>query len=162
MDTLAEAKSKIFREITTSDPEVSDSFLKRYGVHVAQFAELMAQTTVAWHEVANKVEEHEKVVFVANIAYCAIMLHVQSMKLFLSGHIIAAGNLSRQVLESVALALLCSGKTLNVLDRFVNDTYSTKNAVRDVQRHSKVLGLRKEALATLAKAESFYNVFSHL
>lgn len=161
METLPEAKSMIYTEITTADPEVTASFLKRYEDQAAEFAELMAQAMIAWHELANKVEEHEKVVFVANIAYCAIMFHVQSMKLFLSGHIVAAGNLSRQVLESIAMALLCSGKTLNILDRFINDKYSTKNAVRDVQRQSKVLGLRKEALATLAEAENFYHVFSH-
>jgi hypothetical protein len=162
METLAEAKSKIWTEITTADPDVTASFLERYGAQGDQFAELMAQTMIVWHELVNKVEEHEKVVFVANIVYCTIMLHVQSMKLFLSGHIVAAGNLSRQVLESIAMGLLCSGKTLTVLDRFIDDRYPTKNAVRDVQRHSKVLGLRKEALAALAKAESFYNVFSHL
>lgn len=162
MDVLAEAKSKIFSEITTADPEVIASFLTRYDNQAVQFAEEIAQTMVAWFELDNMVGNHEKIALVANIAYCAIMLHVQSMKLFFSGHIVAAGNLSRQVLESIAMALLCSGKTLTVLDRFVNDTYSTKNAVRDVQRHSKVLHLRKEGLAALSEAESFYHVFSHL
>lgn len=162
MDALAEAKSKIFAEITTADPEVIASFLTRYDSQAAQFAEQMAQAMVAWRELDSMVDNQEKVALVANIAYCAIMLHVQSMKLFFSGHIVAAGNLSRQVLESIAMALLCSGKALTFLDRFVSDTYSTKNAVRDVQRHSKVLGLRKEGLVALAKAESFYHVFSHL
>lgn len=162
MDALAEAKSKIFAEITTADPEVIASFLTRYDSQAARFAEQMAQAMVAWRELDNMVDDHEKVALVANIAYCAIMLHVQSMKLFFSGHIVAAGNISRQVLESIAMALLCSGKTLTFLDRFVSDRYSTKNAVRDVQRHSEVLGLRKDGLSALAKAESFYHVFSHL
>ena len=161
METLAEAKAKILTEITTADPEVITSFLNRYDSQVRQFSDLMAQTMIGWHGFANMLEKHEKAVYVANIAYCAIMLHVQSMKLFLSGHIVAAGNLSRQVLEAIAMALLCSGKTLNVLDCFVADKYSTKNAVRDVLRHSKVLGLHKEALETLGKAEDFYHIFSH-
>ena len=162
METLAEANAKILTEITTADLEVIRDFLKRYDTQVSQFSDLMAQTMIRWYELAAICEKHEKVGYVANIAYCAIMLHVQSMKLFLSGHIVAAGNLSRQVLEAIALALLCSGKTLSVLDRYVAGRYSTKNAVRDLQQNSKVLGLRKGALMTLAKAETFYHRFSHI
>lgn len=161
IDETASA-STIYSELTVANHEVAASFIARYSRDAEQFAKLMAHATLGWHELAAKVEEHEKVVFVANIAYCAIMLHIQSMKLFLSGHIVAAGNLSRQVIEAIAMALLSPGKTLDVLDRFVNDKYSTKNAVRDVLRQWKVLGLRKEALTTLAEAEEFYHLFSHL
>lgn len=162
METLAQANAKILTEITTADLEVIRDFLKRYDTQVSQFSDLMAQTMIRWYELAAICEKHEKVGHVANIAYCAIMLHVQSMKLFLSGHIVAAGNLSRQVLEAIALALLCSGKTLSVLDRCVAGRYSSKNAVKDLQRNSKVLGLRKGALTSLAKAETFYHRFSHI
>jgi hypothetical protein len=162
MLNLDKTKRVIYSEVTSNNQEVAASFMKRYGANAEEFADLMARATLAWGELASKVEQHENVVFVANIAYCAIMLHIQSMKLFLSGHIVAAGNLSRQVIEAIAMALLFSGKTLDVLNRFVNDKYSTKNAVRDLLRHWEVLGLRKEALATLADAEEFYHLFSHL
>ena len=64
----------------------------------------------------------------------------------LRGHIVAAGNLSRQVIEAIATALLCSGKDSTVLDRFVEDRYSTKHAVRDVLRTWEKLNLRKDGL----------------
>src|SRR5690348_13438385 len=133
METLAQAKNMIYTEITTSDSDVIRSYMDRYRTQAGQFSEVMARTMLDWHKLQERVNEHDNVAFVANAAYCAVMLHVQSMKLFLSGHIVAAGNLSRQTLESIAMALLFSGKTLNVLDRFINDKYSTKNAVKDLQ-----------------------------
>ena len=108
MQSILEIKSVIYSELTAADQKVTTSFLSKYGTDAKQFAELMAYATIAWHELALKVKEHEKAVFVVNIAYCAIMLHIQSMKLFLSGHIVPAGNLSRQVIEAIAMALLSS------------------------------------------------------
>lgn len=162
MQSVAEAKDVIYSEITAIDPEVAASFMARFSVEAEQFAELMAQATLAWENLATGVERHEKIVFVANIVYCAITLHIQSMKLFLSGHLVAAGNLSRQVVEAIATALLSSGKELNVLDRFVDDKYKTQDAVRDVLRHWETLGLCKEGLTALAKSQKFYHPYSHL
>lgn len=162
METLVQAKNMIYAEITTSDPDVIHSYIDRYSTQANQFSELMARTMIDWYKLEEGVNKHDKVAFVANAAYCAIMLHVQSMKLFLSGHIVAAGNLSRQTVESIAMALLFSGKTLNALDRFIDDKYSTKNAVKDLQKHQKALGIRQDAITKLAEAEKFYNNLSHL
>jgi hypothetical protein len=162
MQSVAEIRLVIYSELTVMDQDVAASFIHRYRQDAEQFAELMAQATLAWSELAKSIELHDNAVFVVNIAYCAITLHIQSLKLFLSGHIVAAGNLSRQVIEAVAMSLLCSGHTLDVLNRFVADRYSTKNAVRDVLRHWEVLGLRKDALIVLSEAEAAYHLFSHL
>lgn len=161
MDLLNEARDKIVREVTTIDPEVINSFLALYKDQIDAFVENMAKSMVAWNGLEAMLINNEKIVYVVNIAYCAIMLNVQSLKLFLSGHQVASGNLLRQVLESVSMALLCSGKSLPILDQFLNDRYSTKNAVRDVRRYSADLGLRKEGVLALANAEGFYHKFSH-
>jgi hypothetical protein len=90
----------------------------------------------------------------------AIYLHTLSMKLFVSGHIIAAGNLFRQVVETVALALLCSAKR-DVLEKVINGKYSTNNAVKDLLRQAKQIGIDKEAVGVLQEAQIFYNNYSH-
>jgi hypothetical protein len=162
MESFDDAKRMILREITTDDPDVRASFLKRYTAQAERFAGHMAQAMLAWRQLAAKVDEHPKLVFVVNIVYCAIALHIQSVKLFLSGQIVAAGNLTRQVLEAIATALLSSGKELDVLDRFVADQYSTKNAVRHVLRKWEKLNLLKPGVAALAEAEEFYHLYSHM
>jgi hypothetical protein len=162
VESIVEAKEKVLREVTADDPEVRGNFLKRYSGQADQFADYMARATLAWQQLAANVDKHGKLVFVVNVVYCAIALHIQSMKLFLAGQIVAAGNLTRQVIEAIATSLLCSGKELDVLDRFVADRYSTKNAVRDVLRSWERLNLLKAGVVALADAEEFYHLYSHM
>lgn len=83
------------------------------------------------------------------------------MRLLLTGYIVAAGNIQRQVLETIALALLSSCKTLDVCSRFTEDKYSVKNAVRDVLRHADKINANKGALKVLKEARDFYHDYSH-
>lgn len=94
--------------------------------------------------------------------HAAITLHIVSFKLFLSGHAVPAGNVFRQVIESIALALLCSCKELTVLRSFMKGDYSSKNAVRDVVRNWKKLGLIDGASQQLQDAQKFYGQYSHV
>jgi hypothetical protein len=75
---------------------------------------------------------------------------------------VAAGNQFRQVVETIALALLCSGKDLDVLKKFMEDRYSTSDAVRDVLRHAEKLALKQDALQALKSAQGFYHTYSHV
>jgi hypothetical protein len=121
----------------------------------------MAEAFMRWRSLDDNVGKNEELGYVSGLVYTAITLHIQSMKLFLSGHTVAAGNMFRQVLESIALGLLCSTKRLNVLRRFIDDQYSPNNAVRDVIRHAQKLGVNKDALDVLKKARAFYSMYSH-
>ena len=98
---------------------------------------------------------------ISALIYSAINNHIVSLKLFLSGYIIAAGNLQRQVIETVALALLCSAANLNILDCYIDNKYSTNKAVRDVLRHYDKINLNKNALQVLERSRDFYDEYSH-
>ena len=161
MESFAESKGKIIAEITSDEPDVRSSYLKRYPEQVEDFATGMANAVLAWRDLDTGSEKEEGRAYVSALVYCAITLHIQSMRLFLSGHPIAAGNLSRQVVEAIALALLCSSKQLTVLQRFKEDKYSPNDAVRDLLRHYEKLGLRKDGLEVLKGAQEFFHKFSH-
>jgi hypothetical protein len=163
MPSLEEAKTLIYSEITGVERAAADAFLKRYREQADRFAQLMAQAMVEWEAVDKEAiksgdREHGRV---ACLIYCAITLNIQSMKLLLAGHVIAAGNLMRQVIEALAMSLLGSGKTLSHLERFDAGKYTTNGAVNDVQRNREMLGLSKEGVKALAKAEKFYHHHSH-
>lgn len=162
METLEQARETIFRELTSDDAEVRAEYLKHFEADVKNFAEFMAQAFIKWREFDGPIKEDEKRAHVSALIHIAITLNVLSMKLFLSGHIVAAGNLFRQVLESIALALLCSGKELGVLQRFMDNQYSSNDAVRDVLRHGEKLSLKKDALEVLKKSQDFYHKYSHV
>lgn len=162
MESLADASAKIFTELSSDDKEVRDEYFKHFEGSACEFSENMAKAIAAWRVLDTTVEGNERKAFVSALVYTAIALHIQSMKLLLSGHIIAAGNLLRQSAETIACSLLCAGRELNVLERFMKDQYSTNDAIRDVQRHSGKLGLLKEGVATLADGQDFYHQFSHI
>jgi len=161
VETFDESKRKILAELTSDEPDVRDSYLKRYAAQIEEFGVTMANAVLAWRELDAGSEKEEGRAYVSALVYCAITLHIQSMRLFLSGHPIAAGNLSRQVVEAIALALLCSSKQLEVLERFIEDKYSPNDAVRDLVRHYEKLGLRKDGVEVLKDAQNFFHKFSH-
>lgn len=161
VDALAEAQEKILTEITSDDPDVRREYLLRFGIEVKSFCGLMADTFVRWQSLDGGSGKNEQLAYVSGLVYTAITLQIQSMKLFLSGHTVAAGNMFRQVLESIALALLCSSKRLHFLQRFIDDRYSANDAVRDVVRNAEKLGLSKDGLEVLKRAHHFYHKYSH-
>lgn len=157
-----DAKKAIFDEITGKDAAAAAAFHARYAVECEQFAALMGEATIAWQDLAGRAGESDRTSSVSTLVYCAITLHVRSMKLFLAGHLLAAGNLSRQVVEAIATALLCADKTLNVLERFSAEHYSSQKAVRDLRQHHKALGIKEDSLMPLERAQNFYHHHSHL
>lgn len=161
METLEQARDTIYRELTSDDSEVRAEYLRLFDAQAKTFAEAMARAVVAWRPLDNESKD-EKRSYVSALVYAAINLHVVSLKIFLLGHIVAAGNLFRQVLESIALALLCSGKGLDVLDRFMADKYSSNDAVRDVLCQWEKLGLKADAAQPLKDSQQFYHMYSHI
>jgi hypothetical protein len=103
METLQEARDTIFNELTSEDAEVRSDYLKHFEGGAKAFAEYMADSFVKWRAFDSHIKDDGRA-HVSALVYIAITLHVLSMKLLLSGQTIAAGNLFRQVIESIALA----------------------------------------------------------
>jgi hypothetical protein len=162
METVEQARETILKELTSDDSEVRSDYLKLFEADAKTFADAMAQAFMRWRTFDNEVKGNEKRAHVSALVYTAITLHILSLKLFLSGQTVAAGNLFRQVIESIALALLCSVKDLDVLKRFMEDKYSSTTAVRDVLRHDKKLSLKGDALEALKNSQEFYHKYSHV
>lgn len=162
METLEEARSKIFLEITTDDPDVRGEYLKRFEHETKEFSEVMARVMLNWLKEHSEAQRDEKRLQVFALVFMAVHLHVGSMKLLLSGNTVASGNLFRQTLETIALALLCSGKELDFLDRFNNGKYSTDKAIRDVLNLVDKLGLKRGGVQALKDGQDFYHKYSHI
>lgn len=162
METVEQARETILKELTSDDSEVRSDYLKLFEADAKSFADAMAQAFMKWRTFDNEVKGNEERAHVSALVYTAITLHILSLKLFLSGQTVAAGNLFRQVIESIALALLFSGKDLDVLKRFMEDKYSSAAAVRDVLRHDNKLSLKGDALEALKNSQEFYHKYSHV
>ncbi|MEO7864044.1 MAG: hypothetical protein ABIU05_27150, partial [Nitrospirales bacterium] len=156
-----EARRAILTELTSDNSEVRAEYLTHFDSDVEEFAEAMAKAFRNWRALDGDLRGNEKRAYVSALVFSATTLHILSLKLLVSGHLVPAGSLMRQVVESISLALLCSGSNLDTLNRFMTGKYSTNNAVRDVLRNSANLGVNDQALKTLAKSKDFYNKYSH-
>lgn len=161
MESFDESKAKIISEIISDEPDVRKSYLERYEQHLDEFGHAMTNALMVWRELDFGSEKDVRKAFLSALVYCAITLHIQSMRLFLSGHPIAAGNLSRQVVEALALALLSSSSELTVLDRFIEEKYSPNVAVRDLLKHKAKVGLLDAGAKVLQDAQAHFHKFSH-
>lgn len=162
METKEEAQKIILKQITSDDPEVRAEFLKLFKNEVPLFSEYMAETTLNWRKLDDNINANDELAYVSALVYSVLTLHVASTKLFLSGHLVAAGNLFRQVIEAIALSLLCSKKETGILDQFMNNLYSTQKAVDHALGQSDILVSNKDALETLKRSQKFYHLYSHI
>jgi hypothetical protein len=162
MESYKQARATIYKELTSDDAEVRSEFLNLFGAEINAFSDAMAHTVLEWRKLDSTVMTDERRAHVSALVYAAFTLHIVSFKLFLSGHIVAAGNQFRQVIETIALALLCSSKDLDVLARFMTDKYSTSDAVTHVLRHWQKLNLKKDGLEALKEGQEFYHRYSHI
>jgi hypothetical protein len=161
VETFEEAVEVIRRELTSDDAEVRAEYLAHFAADVERFTTAMAQAVMEWRGIDTGIGDVPRA-YVSGLVHTAITLHIVSFKLLLSGHLVPAGNVFRQVIESIALALLCSSQELTVLQSFMDGEYSSKNAVRDVVRNWKKLGLLEGASKQLQDSQKFYGEYSHV
>ena len=161
MDTFDEICQKFTAEITTDDAHTRSQYLHHFNQEVKEFSQAMSRAFLEWRELDGQLGGDEKKGYVSAFVYCAIALHISSMKLFLSGHTIPAGNLHRQVTETIALAALTSVKQLDFLDQFMLDRYSTNTAIRDALHHRDTIRLNPEAVKVLSLQQKFNHKYSH-
>jgi hypothetical protein len=155
------ACEKIRTEITQDIADVRDCYVIEFKDEIEEFVQHMADAFLEWRCLDTEIGTNERLCHVSALVYSAITLHILSMKLLLSGHIVAAGNLMRQVIESIAMGLLCSTPSLGVLDRYIKGKYSTNKSVDQIIKHAKALGVKRESLKDLQKAQIFYHQYSH-
>jgi hypothetical protein len=159
MKTIEEARSKILAELHgVEDAAIRKEFFGRYESQISEFT----TAYVNLKQLESHIDGNEERGVVCVLVYSTLMLNLLSMKLFLSGNIVAAGALFRQVLECLALSLLCSKKDLGVRSLFVNDRYSTSGAVIHMTRKYKQLKLDAEAVKIVRSSQDFYHKYSHI
>jgi hypothetical protein len=145
------------------DPLIREKFKDNYSSELETFIVLMTQAFEEWSrvdEIFTK-KKTEPDAYITALLYTALHSHVVSLKLFISGLLVPSGNTQRYVFECIALAFLLSRPSLGVVERYMNDQYSTTKAIRDVIRNHKALKLDREGLKVLESSLKFYDKFSH-
>lgn len=151
----------IKNELTGDVSEVLETFLSHFDSDIKKFIQLMSEAYSLWEKFDSNLEGCEDKAHISSLIYGAINYHIMSMRLLITGYQVPAGNLQRQVLETIAMACLASKPKLGYLKRYKDGKYFTNHTVRDVLDNHKKLGLNKSALLILKKSQIFYHKFSH-
>lgn len=159
----AELRDLVLNDLRSKDDEARAAFENEFGGDVLAFADASMAALDLWGQFRDTIEDaDERRVAVTAVTFTAINQNISSFKLFVSGYIVASGALFRQVLEGVCLASLCSAKPLSVLDRFLDNKYSTNKAVADLARHAQTVRVNRASLKTLVDQYEFNHKYAHL
>lgn len=157
-----EIRGLILHELLEEDPDVRHLYIKEFAQEVEKFSHSMTDAFIAYREFDLESSGNEKRAYISGFLYSAITFHVLSLKLLLSGYTVPAGNVFRLVLECASMAVLSSSKELTILKRFMEDKYSTSDAVDQLLKHHKKLGVNRDSLDPLKRSQDFYHKFSHI
>lgn len=149
------------RILTEDAPDIRRSFLDTLSSELEDFVAMMAgalDLCEQFQKFSDGDENREKVYW---LLFSAVQGHLNSMRIFLDGFLVPSCSLQRQVLESIAMALLVSKPELGIAERFSNGKYSSSKAIQDVIRNAGTLNVNQRAMEVIKRSAKFYDQFSH-
>lgn len=103
----------IVLEIFDDDKWVKDRFSAQFSAELLEFAEAIAGAFKRYPELESLIQGHdEQALYVHAFVHGIFDDLITSTKLLVTGKMIASGNLMRQTLEGIAIAILCSYRGL--------------------------------------------------
>ena len=149
------------QELLGDNQEARSQFISHFQPEISAFIDAMASAYKSWMKYDKIVGTDKRRAYVAAFLFNAISNLIASMKLLISGYSIPSGNLVRQTLEAIFVAILCSNKKLQVYQQVDQDKFSTKNAGKMVLKNWEMLNIEKKSIQAAMKVYEFYHKFSH-
>lgn len=169
---------QVIKELFDDDRWVKDEFANHLAADFTELAERLAACFAALpalNDAANKAQT-EQTALAAGFAFGVLDDLLVSTKLLLTGKLMAAGNVMRQAVEGVAVAVLCSTNDLLVIDKKNGKPISARyweklvagdkrtyghKAVTQLGWNYVTLGMSADAVERLRRSKDHYNAFSH-
>ncbi|HOE10983.1 MAG TPA: hypothetical protein PLQ35_11580 [bacterium] len=164
---------EVMRELQSDDAEVRRSFEEEFSENIADFCKYFAESWSAFLSFQREVRNDKQRAYVACIIMSVLNNAFTSLKLFISGYSIPAGNLMRQAIESIAVALLCSSRTqIHLPGKKESIDYFHAHSMKDQRTKAhralivlgeniKMLGIEAKSVEILKKQQKSYHDSSH-
>ena len=169
---------EIVKELFHDNSEILNEFSGQFSKELLEFAELFSEAYKKYLELDRLIREteNEQKAYVSGLTYSLLDNLLTSVKLFIMGYQIPSGNLMRQVIESIALATLCSlkdkiristtknkTKDIHFYTSFINQKSEAKSflALKYLEANYDNLGINEDAINALKKSRTFYHHYSH-
>jgi hypothetical protein len=167
-------------EIFDNDNWVKEEFTKQFSTELMRFAEILAESFKWYPKIQALVKnEDEQALYVAAFVHGIFDDLITSTKLLVTGKMIPSGNLMRQALEGISVAILCSSRSLLLIPKNGKNRQSTvsikywervKEIDKRVESHKAIshlelnlthLHVNKDAIDALKSGIKIYHQFSH-
>ncbi|MFM0654219.1 hypothetical protein [Paraburkholderia sediminicola] len=168
------------RELFDDDKWVKDQFAAHMGKALLEFCEALAtcfRLMTTLNEIANRVET-KRTALVGAFVFGVLDDILVSTKLLLTGKLPAAGNLMRQVIEGIAMSILCSSEQPLIVQHKTKKKPAVRAlywerlhdgdpcargflAISQLEWNAATLGVAAVAVRRLSEAKEYYNAFSH-
>jgi len=176
---LTEPKS-VVKEIVDNDSWVKEEFTKHFSTDILRFAEVLAES-FRWYPKIQALaqNEDEQALYVLGFIHGIFDDLITSTKLLVTGKVIPSGNLMRQALEGIPVAILCSSRKLLLISgkgkkrqpsvpvkywelvKNIDKRVESYKAISHLELNRIQLSANKDAIDELKKGIKIYHQFSH-
>jgi hypothetical protein len=159
----------------SNNSDVTEKFSSSYPNEILKFCEHIDKCNKIFNKYNSASNPSERLCNVGAFVFLGVDNLFTSMHLLMQGYLIPSGNMLRQSLEAVAMAVLLS--EVNELEVIVKKGWSTRNFYKDflnnmkhtqshhslrwMEKNSMRLKLSNSGLEILRKSKNFYNNYSH-
>jgi hypothetical protein len=168
----------VVAEIFENDNWVKEEFSKHCSNELLKFAEVLAESFKRYPQI-QALALDEQAMYVAVFVHGIFDDLITSTKLLVTGKMIPSGNLMRQALEGVAVAILCSSRRLLLIPKKgckrktcieikywervkeLDSRVDSNKAIAHLDLNKTTLQVNQDAIAEMKKAVKRYHPFSH-
>lgn len=166
----------IVKEIFGDDLSPLKKFQDTYSKEVLESSEEFSEVYKKFLSMDRVAKDDKQKMYVSGFVYSILNNLLVSMKLLAIGNFIPSGNLMRQAIEAVAVAILCSeknkidvyGKKKKIKKIFYYKKFMSNHSLAHSSKslsqlhlNRELLGINIEALEQLTKSRTFYHQYSH-
>ena len=169
---------EIFKELSNNNDDIIDNFLQHFPKEILDFSEAYANAYKKHMELNYLIKDTNILQkgYIAGLMYLLCKNLLSSFKIFIFGYQVPSGNMMRQVIEGVALTILCSLhddiiiskgkkgiKTINFYESLISNKPEAQShkAIHYLKLNSEKIGINQKGIETLEKQRKFFHNFSH-
>ena len=152
----------LIRTALLTFPEgIMEQFVAQFPDEIERCVRVLGEAYDKWKALDKRTGGDEDFALLSSLVYSAINHHVISTHLFLSGNLVASGNIARQVIEFIAMALLGTRPNWGYVRNYSEGRFSSNKALDLVLKKQRVLRLSEDGIQALRKIRDFYHQYSH-
>ncbi len=148
----------------SSDKKTINKFKEHFQKEINDFIGKGMLVYEAWKEfdsIKNYNIDKLQKAYISGFLFNGLNNLVISTKLLVRGLLIPSGNLCRNVIESVSVAILCTDKTIPVFNEILEKTFRASSAPSKLQKYQSQLGINPFAVSQILNRWKFYHDYSH-